>query len=223
MMSFIEQAFTELSPEKDLPVIKVKYTDKFKPYNANVRHNFFNNVIEFRLSKKWREVSDDIRIGLVQSLLVKIYKSKDRTLNMDLYNSFTRNLHISIPKNLTDPVLEQSFDRVNEKYFFSTLEKPNFVWGSDSKRTLGSYEYRSDVVKISSLFRNAPEHLLDYVMYHELLHKKHKFYTKSGRSYHHTSKFKKSEREFENQSQIEKELSKLCRRARTKRFFFLNW
>ena len=101
------------------------------------------------------------------------------------------------------------------------IEKPNLVLGNGTSK-LGSYEYGVDTINISRILLNGKRELLDYVMYHEMLHKKHKFYTKSGRSYHHTSAFKKAEKKFENAEEIEEKLARLCRKKKIKRSFFFN-
>ena len=143
---------------------------------------------------------------------------------MDLYNNFIKNVHIAVPKDRIDAKLLESFNRVNDSYFNGMIEVPNLVWGSKSLRKLGSYDYQSDEISISLVFKDSEERLLDYVMYHEMLHKKHKFHnTKTGRSYHHTAAFKRAEKEFSGADEIEKELSKLCRKSKIKQGFFSNW
>jgi hypothetical protein len=220
-MNIIKQAFQELYPGKELgKEVSIKYSGKFKPYNANVKHSPIK--LQFNLSREWKNVSREVRIGLIQSLLVKIYKGKPNTGYRDLYESFIKNLSNYAPKTRSDPLLEASFNRINEKYFYGLIEQSNLVWGNNSTSKLGSYEYQTDTITISSIFKENPE-LIDYIMYHEVLHKKHKFYTKSGRSYHHTSKFKKAEKEFENHEQIEKKLKNLCTKTKTKHSFFSNW
>lgn len=218
-MSLVEKAFKELFPGRVLDKsCSIVYSGKFKSFNANVRHSSYR--LDFNLSSDWKSVSDDIKIGLIQSLLVKVYKSSKSTSNIDLYNSFIRNLSRFVPKVHSDPILDDSFSRVNEKYFYSLLDKPNLKWGKFSTYKLGSYDYHSDTIIISSLFKMIRNEILDYIMYHELLHKKHKYYSKNGRSFHHTSKFRSDERKYENYSLVEKELSSICRRARLKKFFF---
>jgi len=218
-MNMIQESFKGLY-NKDLDYnTKIVYSNKFKPYNANASKSI--TTITVKLSRKWKSISKDIRIGLIQSLLVKFFGKGENTINIDLYNNFIKNVHIAIPKEKSDPILSDSFERINEKYFNGMIEKPNLVWGSDSVRKLGSYDFQSDEISISSIFKENDIKLLDYVMYHEMLHKKHKFHnTASGRSYHHTSKFKKAEKAFENSEEIEKELTKLCRKSRIKRVFF---
>ena len=215
-MKLAEQAFKELFPEKNLEdySFKIKYTDKFKPYNANVRCT--RNSLQFNLSKKWRTVSREIQIGLIQGLMLRVFKENKRTTSIDLYDSFMKNLHISIPKIINDPLLEESFNKINEKYFFGLVERPNLTW-HDSVSRLGSYEYGTDTISISKVLCS-DKNLLDYVMYHEVLHKKHKFHNKNGRIRHHTREFRQSERKFENSEEMEERIKGLVGHRRRKVF-----
>ena len=215
-MTLAEKSFKELFPEKEFNFeTKIKYSGKVNPYNANVHYN--SRSIQFNLSREWKKISEDIRIGLIQSLLLKIFKEKGNTINIDLYNKFMKNIHIAIPKDKSHPILEESFNRVNEKYFNGLVEKPNLVLGSDSVTKLGSYEFGSHTITLSNVLLSN-ENLLDYVMYHEMLHKKHKFQHKNGRNYHHTSEFLKKEKDFENSLELEKELKMLPRKFKKKEF-----
>jgi len=70
--------------------------------------------------------------------------------------------------------LDESFTRVNDEYFHGRLEKPELCWSPvRARRILGSYQERNDRLIISQLFDNpkVPLFVLDYLMYHELLHK----------------------------------------------------
>lgn len=215
-MNLAEKAFLELFPGKKLrKKLTIKYSRAFNPYNANVRYTAFS--MTFRLSQEWRRVSNEIKLGLIQSLLLKVYKEKKRTLNMDLYDNFIKNVGDYSEVKQSDPVLDKSFKRVNEKYFNGFINQPNLKWGGHSFSKLGTYEYGSNTVTVSKLFEE-DEELLDYIMYHELLHKKHKFHTKNNRSYHHTSKFRKKEKEFDN-PEVEKKLEQFLKKKRIKRVF----
>ncbi len=208
-MSIVEQAFKELYPEREFQFSSsIKYSGKFKPYNANVRRVGSN--LTFSLSRNWKQVSNEIKIGLIQELLLRVMreKSRIRTTSMDLYNIFIKKADIAAPKTRIDPFLEASFDRVNDKYFNGMIDKTNLVW-HDSSRRLGTYEYGSDTISITKPLMEADQDMLDYVMYHEMLHKKCKFVSKNGRNYHHTSHFRSKEKEFENQKEIERKLKYL--------------
>jgi len=206
----IRAAFVELFPDKDANKynFSIKYSGHFKDYGANVK--MLGNYIDFHLSKKWKAVSREIQIGLLQELLMKIFNTKKKnTINVDLYNHFVKKLHIAVLKEKPEPKLEESFNRVNEKYFNGMLEMPNIKWGAESANQLGAYEYANDTIIVSSLLKNADEDILDYIMYHEMLHKKLKYRHKNGRARYHTSKFRKMEKLFENQDVIEKKLQRL--------------
>lgn len=200
----------------------MSYSGKFKPFRANVRFN--GRDIKFCLSKKWKNVSNEIQAGLIQELLLKVMKKrlsplKVNTQSIELYNLFLKKIHMAIPKTETDEILLESFERINSKYFLGLMERTNLVWGPASMTKLGSYEYASDRIMISKVLYNAPLVFLDYVMYHEMLHKKHKFHRGGTRNFHHTAEFKEDERAFEGSEYVERQLSKFLSRKRYSRLF----
>ena len=228
MSSLIQEAFQELYPEKELKYsVSLKYSRKFKPYNANVK--LYRDNLMFNLSRDWKKISKEIQIGLIQELMTKILHESNaselrskrtrsqltkKTMNIELYNLFMKNVHLAVPKTKTDAVLEESFNRLNEVYFNGFLDKPNLQWGNPSTTKLGSYEYGSDIITISTIFKNSQQELLDYIMYHEMLHKKFKFQNRNERNIHHSNEFKRMEAKFENRELIEREISKLARKHR---------
>lgn len=178
--------------------ISLTYSGHFNNYNANVKYS--RNVLQFNLSRQWKNIDEDIQIGLLQSLIVKMSKIKNiNTSEMKLYESFMKGLSKYAHKHTYDPQLEISFNRVNEKLFDNNIEKPNLVFASESFHKLGSYEYSTDTIHMSTIFKDLPDleqKYLDYVMYHELLHKKHTFNIKNGRHRAHTTAFRKDEAKF---------------------------
>lgn len=209
------KAYIELYDKEPGRDLSVKYSGRFKGYNANVRYT--NDSMVFSLSKEWKGVSQDIRIGLLQTLMQKALGVGTSTMNIDLYNIFLKKVHIAAPRQESHPMLIDSFERVNQRYFDGMMEMPNLVFGTDSKRKLGSYEYGSDTITISKILAGQGE-LLDYVMYHELLHKKFKYNVKNGRSFHHTREFREAEHLFENHELMEKRLSRLAVRKKITSF-----
>ena len=215
-MKLIEEAFKELFPDKEFDnSCRVRYSKAFKGYNANIKYYSSKKEIVLSLSKNWNGVSKDIKKGLIQELLVKIFKAKNtkikRTLSMDLYQIYLKNTHIAAEKNNIDPTLQESFLRVNENYFNGMLDQTNLVWGSYSLRTLGKYDYGTDTIMISKIFKDGPDKFIDRVMHHEMLHKKHKYNSKNGRCHHHTNAFRNDEKKFENFDNVEKEISNYIR------------
>lgn len=213
-MSVIEESYLELFPEKEFSYeARIRYSDAFKDYNANIKYNPRNNELIISMSRKWNTVTKNIKKGLVQELLLKMFGKgqKKSTLSMDLYHIFLKNTHRGVEKDNVDSYLKESFDRVNDKYMNGMLDPVNLIWGGYSKRTLGRYEYGSDSIIMSKIFENSSMRLLDFVMYHEMLHKKHKYNTKNGRNMHHTREFRTSESKYENFGTIDAELTKFVR------------
>jgi len=212
----IQQAFTEVYPTKQFNyTTEVTFSGKFKPYNARIRLR--NNHLHFSVSNEWKTVDEDITKGLVQSLLLRLFGGKQATLNIQLYNSFLKKLPSVTERKQSEPMLTESFQRVNEQYFFSTMDQPTLVWGQKSTRTLAHYNLHIDTITMSTIFTDAPIHLRDYVMYHEMLHKKHQF-SGSARRQFHTPAFRADERMFKNAEQCEKELNAFIRPRQRKRW-----
>ncbi len=215
-MNLAERAFKLLFPQKEeTRAIRLKYSGHFKSYNANVKYS--SNFIEFHLSKNWRGVSSEIQIGVIQHLFLKMFNIKRESLYIDLYESFIKNVSKYAKITKTDPLLKASFERVNTQYFYGMLSESNLIWGQKAFTKLGTYDYGTDTITISSIFKKDLQ-LLDYIMYHEMLHKKQKFITKDGRNYHHTKEFKKKEKEFEDKG-IEKKLNWFLAKQKIKRAF----
>jgi len=217
-MNIARQAYEELYPNHpEDRIFEIKYSSKFKSLNANVRYNA--TKIMFSLSRDWLEFSDDLKKGLLQHLLTKMFRRKfTKTRELDLYEKFIANLGKYTKVNSVDDELEESFNRVNNTYFNDMMERPNLEWGQDSFHKLGHYEYASNLIVVSNIFKGQLE-LLDFIMYHELLHKKHGYKTtQTGRAIHHSREFKEEEKKFAIKD-IEKKLSWFVRKKRIMRNF----
>ncbi len=210
----INEAYERLTGQKIPYQYELSYSGKFKGFNANVTRQ--GRKISLNLSCNWKEISSEIKIGLIQDLLIRIFRlKKEKTMNIDLYHNFLRNAHIAVPKTKKHPILELSFNKINENFFNNTLETVNFKV-SNSLRTLGSYHYGSDTITITQhLLEN--QELLDYVMYHEMLHKHHKFSSNKCNTLHHSPEFKRDEQKFPDWQRVESELRNLASRKPLKR------
>ncbi len=111
--------------------------------------------------------------------------------------------------------LDESFHRVNQTYFGGQMARPTIGWNqTPTFSKFGHYQPARDSVMIS-VSLDSPEvssTLLDYVMYHELLHKKHGAILVNGRRVAHSPAFRDDERRFIGWKQAEEELTQLARR-----------
>jgi hypothetical protein len=108
--------------------------------------------------------------------------------------------------------LETVFARVNERFFRGLMPRPRLVWSAVlTARKFGHYDYVHDTLLISATVDRAdvPEFVIDFLMYHELLHKEMGVDRSGGRAYAHTPEFRAAERRFPQYHEAEAFLLKL--------------
>lgn len=226
-MNLIQHSFQQLFPNKQFgyqPILK--YNKKLGDFNANIRIQ--DNILQINMNYKWKPIDSEIKIGLIQTLLLKMfakrYRCKNKTsFNIELYNNFVKKIPLLTPKTKTHPTLENSFHRVNQNYFHELIDQPNLVWGTDSTTKLACYNFHNDTVTVSTIFKDAPQEVLDYLIYHELLHKKQKYRCKNNRNYFHTKQFRQAENLFHNKNIVERQINQIIRnykktKAKTRSF-----
>ncbi len=208
-----KESFEELYGVKPRYRFYVEY-GRLKEYNAQIIKYYSN--IKFKMSRRWMNVSPMIKKGLFESLFIRLFRRSKylkpkKTMSLELYNNFIKNLDLSSKVKKLDPKLLESFRRVNDVYFNNSLDCPNLRFGREAYYKLASYNFHNDTVTVSSIFKNAPEELLDLLMYHELLHKKLKFSGTISKRFH-TKKFRDLERQFKDYNNAEKRLNIYVRR-----------
>jgi hypothetical protein len=215
-MDIIRESYVRLFSSRTFPYkTNLYYNRRLSDFNANI--SLHGRILTVKMNLQWKNIDDEIKIGLIQSLLVKVFcKSKKKsTLNIELYNDFVKKIPDFFPKDKSDPHLEKVFHRVNDNLFGGTIEKTNLAWGTYSTRKLASYNFHNDTITVSKVFRESSPRVLDLLMYHEMLHKKYQFETsRKGRHNYHTSKFKKAESMFFDKDAVEKEIDQEIRKFR---------
>ena len=112
--------------------------------------------------------------------------------------------------------LDASFARVNAAYFDGAMPRPRLTWSrSFTGRKFGHYDWILDTIMVSRTLdgQKVPSFVVDFIMYHELLHKQHGLRWVNGRGYAHTAQFYQDERKFERFEDAEAAIKKLARRG----------
>lgn len=110
--------------------------------------------------------------------------------------------------------LGQCFNRVNAAYFAGVIARPRLAWTRRlTGRVFGHYDFIRDQLCVSSTLDrpDVPEFVLDHVMHHELLHKKHGFRWQGNRRHAHTGDFRAEERVFPRFDEADQFLNRLSR------------
>ncbi len=214
-MNLIHESFARLFPGREFPYqTELEYNLRLGRFNANILKH--GNTISVRMNLQWKDINDEIKIGLIQHLLLKIFKEKGHTFNVELYNNFIKNIPSFTAKTRADPSLESSFQRINAMFFSNKIEKPNLVWGKRAFHKLASYNLYEDTITVSEIFKDARQEVLNYLMYHEMLHKHFQFRQRNGRNFYHSRDFRKAERLYPEYKEIENELHQIIRQKRRK-------
>jgi hypothetical protein len=108
--------------------------------------------------------------------------------------------------------LDHLFSIINHQYFAGNMSKPRLMWSSIlSHRKLAHYERTRDRIVISKILDHdrIPQYLVEFILYHELLHKHHGIQWLNGKCMVHTPEFKRSERKFSQFQAAEAFLKKM--------------
>jgi hypothetical protein len=109
--------------------------------------------------------------------------------------------------------LALAFGRVNEEYL-GGMDPPRLTWNRTfAGRKFGHYDPLRDTVMVSATLDrdSVPEFVVDFIMYHELLHKKHGIDWRNGQARTHTPAFRQEERHFAQFSEAEAVLKGLAK------------
>jgi len=102
--------------------------------------------------------------------------------------------------------LTAAFERVNRSYFGGSVDAPRLIWNRQpTTRKMGHYDITRDTVMVSMSLDSAdvPAYVVEFVIYHELLHKTMGTKVVNGRRHSHTSAFRKAERAFKQYSEAQ--------------------
>jgi hypothetical protein len=111
--------------------------------------------------------------------------------------------------------LGEIFNRVNAEYFRGEVKRPKLFWSrSLTRRKFGHYDWVGDAVMISRTLDDAavPAYVVEFVMFHELLHKVLGLRWSGRPQYAHTAEFYRLEKQYPRHTEAEAALEKLARR-----------
>ncbi|MBI2191054.1 MAG: M48 family metallopeptidase [Planctomycetes bacterium] len=110
--------------------------------------------------------------------------------------------------------LAEIFESVNRSYFDGAMPRPRLRWSARALLSkFGHYRFAADEVMISSLLDRPelPRFVVEFVLYHELLHKKHGQRLNGCRLSYHTPEFRADEIRFERYREAEEILNRMAR------------
>lgn len=115
--------------------------------------------------------------------------------------------------------LSSSLERVRKLFPHFAVCAPSLRWGEAFRgRKFAHYDFVADEIVVSPVLDDAavgPE-IVDFIVYHELLHKIHGLIFSGPRGYAHTAAFRRDERRFPAYAEAESALQKIAAHHRAK-------
>jgi hypothetical protein len=219
----LQLLFTDLlntiAPKKRLQVTAVFYDTKSLRHTIQLKRKH----IEIRIAQKFKDAPEHILHSLGIILYSKIFRYKVDSKTRRIYKEYVEEsiLH-EYPVEIRKPSsrykaqgkvynLEYIFDDINRAYFQNRLKKPTLGWSLNKSYTrLGFYVEDKKLLVISRIFDSSrvPVKIVEYMVYHEMLHIVIPARTVNGRRKVHYPEFKKMDRSFPEYDEIQKWIKK---------------
>ncbi len=228
-----EKTIVSIKNPRELPSLKIE----FYPYvGINNRIRLRDDLIHVKLSDLLRDAPLEFHQALAEILLRKLYQKKIPAEVSNIYNNFVkqpdvREKSIESRKTRGRKVLkgtqgeyydlDEIFNLLNQIYFRHTIPETTLTWSANSTyRILGHHDSTHETIAISKSLDDirVPRFVVEYVVYHEMLHIKHPTRFENGRRYSHTPAFRRDEKDFaffyEAEEWIEKNANNLKKTVR---------
>ena len=207
------RVFHELRPRTRTPEVAVK----FCPYanvDSTIELDDDRRRLTVKISDQLEGAPAPVQEALAHILLRKLYKQPIPRRYSHRYRLYLNRADVRRKALLLRQIrgrkqilsargrvhdLDEIFDGLNAKFFNGLLAKPQLSWSPrKSRNMLGHFDPAHNAIIISRLFDHAdvPRFLVEYIVYHEMLHLK--FPVEYGRTRRriHTKEFQESERNF---------------------------
>lgn len=231
--NFYETAFQNLNGKYDISEINVEF---YSYIGINHTIRLRNGKIFVRISEIFKDAPAEVHEALAKILVSKILRRKVPASANEIYNEYASKKEIRAQalenkrqkgrKIITSPQgdvydLEEIFRQMNDLYFDNRIKKPTLTWSARTTfRRLGHHDAAHDTIVISKSLddKKVPRYVVEFVVFHEMLHIFHPMKLQNGRRYHHTPEFRRDEKKFafyeESENWIENNSRFLKRKAR---------
>lgn len=224
LLQIFEETYRELRSHSAVPEMKIE----FYAY-ANI-----NNTIRLRQAKLFIRLSDllesapeSVLKAIAHILLAKMYRKPIEREHAVRYRRYVSGHDLRQKAHLLQQIrgrkriesaqghvydLESIFEGLNTRFFHGLLARPQMTWSRDRARNrLGHYDPAHNAIVISRVFDHprVPLCVVEYIVYHEMLHLKHPVKLRGSRRCVHSKEFQAEERLFPRLEEAKKFLKHL--------------
>jgi predicted metal-dependent hydrolase len=212
LLAIFEESFRELRPRTPLPSLRI---DFFRFANVNNTIRLREGRLLVRISDLLEGAPEPVLRAIAHILLAKMYRKPIDREHAMRYRRYMATHHMSQKAHLLRQMrgrkritsaqghvyhLEEIFEELNREYFHGLMARPLLTWSSERARNrLGHYDPAHNAIVVSRVFDHprVPRYVVEYILYHEMLHLRHPVKLRGSRRCVHSAEFQAEERLFE--------------------------
>ena len=224
ILEIFQHTYQELRPGYSLPELKIEF---FAFANVNNTIRLRNGRLLVRLSDLLEGAPDAVLRAIAHILLAKMYRMPIDRAEAARYRKYVgsheivRKAHLVRQmrgrKRLRSPRghfydLDAVFEQLNLRFFHGLMMRPRMSWSqTKTRRILGHYDPAHNAIIISRIFDHpaVPQFVLEYIVYHEMLHLKHPVKLRGSRRCVHSAEFQAEEKLFPRVTEADAFLKRL--------------
>jgi predicted metal-dependent hydrolase len=224
LVQIFHEEHRQLRPGAALPELKV---DFFAFANVNNTIRLREGRLLVRLSDLLEGAPDAIVRAIAHILLAKMYRKPIDRAHAARYRKYVGSHEVANKAHLVRQMrgrkllnspkgriydLDSIFEDLNRRFFHGLMGRPRMSWSpTKTRRILGHYDPAHNAIVISRIFDHPaiPQYVVEYIVYHEMLHLKHPVRLRGSRRCVHSAEFRAEEELFPDLQRAEMFLKRL--------------
>ena len=211
LVEIFQESYDKLRPGTPFPELKVEF---FAFANVNNTLRLRDGKLLVRLSDLLEGAPEGILRAIAHILLAKMYRKPIDRSSAARYRRYVGSHEIMRKAHLVRQMrgrkllrsprghfydLDSIFEELNMRFFYGLMARPRMSWSqTKTRRILGHYDPAHNAIIISRIFDHpaVPRYVLEYIVYHEMLHLKHPVKLRGSRRCVHSAEFQAEEKLF---------------------------
>ena len=220
------RVFSEWKPRTPVPEVRVEFC-KFANANSFIRWDQAH--LHVRLADVLEGVPAQVLEALANILISKLARRPVPKIHAERYRRFLNRKEMRRSLQLIKQMrgrkfvsgprgehyhLDEIFEDLNARHFHGLMACPLLGWSRKPSRVmLGHYDPSHNAIILSKLLDHpsVPRHVVEYVLFHEMLHLRFPVEHRGARRCVHTREFKEAEKQFGKLKEAREILKQLCR------------
>jgi hypothetical protein len=211
LLELFQESYLEVRPGTPTPELKIEF---FAFANLNNTIRLRNGRLLVRLSDLLEGAPEAVLRAIAHILLAKIYRRPIDRGHAARYRKYVGSHDIVRKAHLVRQMrgrkmlrparghvydLDLMFEELNTRFFHGLMARPRMSWSQTrTRRILGHYDPAHNAIVISRIFDHPsmPRYVLEYIVYHEMLHLKYPVRLRGSRRCVHSKEFQTEEKLF---------------------------